>query len=85
MTTEAGVPTRPRPDPMTTAVPFYEGLKEGKLLVQKCSNCGEYTFYAHFVCPNCLQDALQWVEAKGTGTVYTYTVVWQHKDRKSVV
>ncbi len=80
MTTEAGVPTRPRPDPMTTAGPFFEGLKEGKLLVQRCSSCGQYTFYAHFVCPHCLEDSLEWVEAKGTGTVYTYTVVWQHNN-----
>ena len=80
MTAEANAPARPRPEPMIKAIPFFEGTKAGKILVQKCTNCSEYTWYSHFVCPNCMEDTLEWVESTGKGKIYTFTVVYQHNN-----
>ena len=33
---------RPRPSPMADQAFWFEGLLEGKLLIQRCSDCGEY-------------------------------------------
>jgi uncharacterized OB-fold protein len=77
MTVNTEAPARPRPDPMEPARPFFEGAAAGKLMVQHCPNCSNYTFYAHYMCPTC-QHSLDWVQAAGTGTVYTFTVVYQN-------
>lgn len=78
MSVNTDAPTRPRPDPMEPARPFFEGAAQGKLMVQRCPSCSNYTFYAHYVCPTCQHAPLDWVEAAGTGTVYTFTIVNQH-------
>lgn len=72
--------TRPHPDPMPPARPFFEGAAQGKLLVQRCPNCSKFTFYAHYLCPSCQHSPLEWVESAGAGSVYTFTIVRQHPD-----
>jgi hypothetical protein len=57
--------------------PFFEAAKDGKLLVQRCSSCGEHQFYPRKICIHCGSSALDWVEASGRGTVHTYTVIHQ--------
>lgn len=54
--------------------PFWEGCKEGKLMIQRCDDCGKHIFYPRIICPHCFSDRVQWVESKGTGTVYSYTI-----------
>jgi len=53
---------------------FYDGLSEGKLLIQKCDSCGELRTPPGPMCPKC--NSLKWtaVPAKGTGKVYSYTI-----------
>ena len=53
---------------------YYEAAGQGKLLLKKCSACGEVHFYPRGICPFCLSDKVAWQEAKGTGTIYTYSV-----------
>ena len=53
---------------------YYEAAGQGKLLLKKCADCGEVHYYPRGVCPFCLSDKVSWHEAKGTGTVYTYSV-----------
>ena len=54
--------------------PYYEAAGQGKLLLKKCAACGEVHFYPRGICPFCLSDKVSWQEAKGTGTIYTYSV-----------
>jgi uncharacterized OB-fold protein len=54
--------------------PYYEAAGQGKLLLKKCAACGEVHFYPRAICPFCLSDKVSWQEAKGTGTIYTYSV-----------
>ena len=53
---------------------YYEAAGQGKLLLKKCADCGEVHHYPRAVCPFCLSDKVSWQEAKGTGTIYTYSV-----------
>ena len=69
--------TKPYPAVPTTpgSEHFWEGAKAGKLLVTWCKACSKPHHYPRGVCPHCLSDKLEWKEAKGTGTIYTYSVM----------
>jgi uncharacterized OB-fold protein len=67
---------KPRPIPTPTSIsrPFWEGTKQGKLLLQRCRACGTHQYYPRPVCMRCMSRELEWKEASGRGTVYSYTV-----------
>ena len=48
-------------------------LAEGRFMIQRARSTGEYVFYPRVVTPSGATD-LEWVEAKGTGTLYAITV-----------
>ena len=54
---------------------YFEAARKGVLLIGKCKDCGEYHFYPRALCPHCLSDQTEWVPAKGSGTVYTYSTM----------
>lgn len=68
---------KPLPTPTPTSAPFWEGLKDGVIRLQKCNDCGVWVFYPRSRCSNCLSDALDWHEVSGTGTLYTFTIARQ--------
>jgi hypothetical protein len=72
MTSEYRKPL-PRPSPLTR--PFWDGLAEGVLRVQRCATCRAHVFYPRAHCPACLSPDLTWVEASGRGRVYSFTIV----------
>src|SRR5881396_3857614 len=45
---------RPLPNPMTPeAKPYWDGLREGKLMLPKCGACGHVFWYPRVACPKC--------------------------------
>lgn len=54
--------------------PYWNGLKQGKLLLRHCRGCGKPHFYPREVCPHCHSLDLDWIEASGQGAIYSYTV-----------
>jgi uncharacterized protein len=54
---------------------FWDAAKDGKLLIKKCAACGEAHFYPRPFCPFCFSDKVEWQEASGRGTIYTYSVM----------
>ena len=64
---------RPLPNPTTFSKPFWDGAKEGKLLIQRCKACGTKIMYPKKYCPVCMSDDLEFVEACGKGKILTYT------------
>jgi uncharacterized OB-fold protein len=54
--------------------PYFQAAAEGKLLLKKCNECGEVHHYPRALCPFCWSEKVEWVQAKGTGEIYTYTV-----------
>ena len=73
--------TKPIPEPDRVTTPFWEAAKQGRLLIQRCPNCGAYQFYPQASCRRCLSDGLEWVDAKGKGTIYSYTVIHRAPSR----
>jgi uncharacterized OB-fold protein len=69
---------RPLPHPMTPeARPFWDGCREGKLMLPKCRECGHVFFYPRVVCPKCHARSLTWVESRGRGTLYSFEIAYQ--------
>ena len=67
---------KPLPKPDQDTVPFWEACKKHELLIQQCKSCRSYIFYPRIFCPVCLGEP-EWVKAKGTGEVYSYSVYYQ--------
>ncbi len=57
--------------------PYWEGLAQGELRIQRCDACGRVVFYPRSICPHCHADQLSWIVASGRGTIYSYTVAHQ--------
>jgi uncharacterized OB-fold protein len=57
------------------AAPYWDGARQGKLLLQKCGACGLVRFYPRALCPSCWSDAAAWIEASGRGRVHSFTVI----------
>jgi uncharacterized OB-fold protein len=62
----------PRPSPFSQ--PFWDAARDHRLMIQRCGRCGTHVFYPRYNCTSCGAVALEWVEASGRGTVYTFTV-----------
>lgn len=69
--------TGPMPRVNATSRPFWDGLAEGRVLVQRCTadGCGRHVFYPRVACPHCHRDTLEWTEVSGRGTVVSHTTV----------
>jgi uncharacterized protein len=68
-------PRKPRPAVNPWAQPFWDGAREGRLMIQRCEDCAVHVFYPRVSCPSCSSERLGWLQASGRGTVYSYTVV----------
>jgi uncharacterized protein len=55
--------------------PFWDAALDGRLMVPQCTRCGTFVLPPEAFCFNCQNDAFDWVELPGTGTIYTFTVV----------
>ena len=46
-----------------------------QLLIKRCAACGRAHFYPRPFCPHCWSDRVDWEEASGRATLYTYSIV----------
>ncbi|MGE3910189.1 MAG: Zn-ribbon domain-containing OB-fold protein [Chloroflexota bacterium] len=53
---------------------FWDATAEGKLLLPKCTECQTLIWFPRPFCPSCGSLSVEWIEASGKGTIYTYTV-----------
>lgn len=75
-------PDRPLPSPITPeARPFWDGLREGKLLLPKCGTCSHVFFYPRAVCPRCHARDIGWIQASGRGTLHAFEIAYQAFNR----
>ncbi len=66
--------TKPLPVPDSESTPFWDGMREGKLMLQRCASSGAYLFPPVTFCPGSLERP-EWVQASGKGTVFSWIVV----------
>ncbi|WP_407688933.1 Zn-ribbon domain-containing OB-fold protein [Mycobacterium sp. HUMS_1102779] len=58
---------------------FWNGLREHKLLIQRCGGCGALRHPPRPMCPACRSLDWEAVEASGRGTVYSYVMPHEPK------
>ena len=66
---------RPVPLPDATAAPYWTRAREGVFAMPRCQACGRWHFYPRSICPHCRSERLEWTQASGRGTLYSYSVV----------
>lgn len=62
----------PELDPLSTA--FWTGGRDGRLLIQRCDDCGHWLHPPSVICPTCRGRSLHPQAVSGRGTVLSYTV-----------
>jgi len=63
------------PTPDEDTQPFWDGANEHKLVIKHCNACGEYFHYPRPFCPQCWSRDVEWYEASGRATLYTWSIV----------
>ena len=68
----------PPPSRVTTELTqsFWDGLAQGRFLVQLCVECGRHQFYPGPICRRCWASDLSWVEPTRLGTVRSFTIAY---------
>lgn len=77
MAEHTATPVKPRPLATPTSQPFWDGLAEEKVRVQRCEDCGTWVWYPRSRCSSCLSSRLTWTDVSGAATLYTFTVARQ--------
>jgi uncharacterized OB-fold protein len=65
------------PDINALNAPFWTGLAEGEVRLQRCAQCGSHQYPPESFCYSCGARDLAWVKVRGEGTIYSFIVVHQ--------
>ena len=79
----AGMPI-PVPVPDGLDAPFHQGLLEHRLLIPRCSACGNWQWPPEVLCFACRRFDVGWEEVEPVGVVFTWTRIW-HPVRPQLV
>jgi uncharacterized OB-fold protein len=68
---------KPQPRLNELTRPFWDGANARRLMIQRCTHadCRLAVFYPRVCCPHCQASELEWIEAKGRGTIVSHTTV----------
>ena len=59
------------------AKPYWDGAREGRLMLPRCTACSRVHFYPRSICPNCGEMSIEWIVASGEGYLHSFAV--QHR------
>jgi len=65
---------RPLPRPTPETQHFWDGTRNGQLLIQRCDACGHPYFPPRPFCPGCGAQDVSVEQATGRGTLYSYLI-----------
>lgn len=57
--------------------PFWDAAATGRLVIQRCRDCGYYNHPPREACDACLSNRLAFEPVSGGGTVWSYSVMHQ--------
>jgi len=66
---------KPIPRPSALSKPFWEGTRQGRLLLQRCGRCAAYRWTPQHLCIRCHAEEYEWTAVSGRGTVYSHSTV----------
>ncbi|HEY4040216.1 MAG TPA: zinc ribbon domain-containing protein, partial [Rhodopila sp.] len=68
------------PEPVTETdkldLPYWQGSRAGKLMVQRCGKCSTWQWGPEWICHECRSWDMKWVEVEGRGAIWTWTRCW---------
>lgn len=65
---------KPVPRPTDISKPFWDALREQRIVIPRCENCGSWIFYPRHHCTHCCSRKLAWEEISGKATLCSYTL-----------
>jgi uncharacterized protein len=65
-----GLPVPDTTDPLTA--PFWQGTREGRLLVQRCRACGQHQWGPEWICHRCHAFDPAWEEVVPRGRIFSW-------------
>jgi uncharacterized protein len=71
---------RPLPRVSLEARPFWEGCKQGLLLLQTCQHCGRINWFPRAFCYHCASSDFRWDRACGRARLESYSIVYRPMD-----
>lgn len=68
-----------KPLPLISSLnkPYWDGLKNRELRLQKCDDCGEVRYPPAPLCPRCWSRGYSWAKLSGHGKVNSWVVFHQ--------
>lgn len=73
--TDVGTYAGPEPVIHPESEPFWRGLAEGRLMVQRCSSCQRVRWPIAPICDRCGSLEYEWTDVAGEGTLSAAVVV----------
>ncbi|MGB3067256.1 MAG: zinc ribbon domain-containing protein [Ottowia sp.] len=71
----SGLPA-PVPEADGLSAPYWKGLQQEQLLVQRCTACGTWQFGPEWICHHCHSFDLSWVQVAPRGTIFSWERAW---------
>jgi uncharacterized protein len=71
----AGLPI-PVAEPDGLSAPYWAGLRQNRLLVQRCSHCQAWQFGPEWICHRCHAFDSEWTEVDPRGRIFSWERVW---------
>jgi uncharacterized protein len=57
--------------------PYWAGLAEGQVRIQRCAGCGAWIWGPQSICPECRRFGPEWVAIEPRGRIFSWTRTWQ--------
>jgi uncharacterized OB-fold protein len=57
--------------------PYWDGLRQGELRIQRCAPCGRWIWGPQPICPACHTFDPRWERVEPVGVVFSWTRTWQ--------
>ncbi|WP_420620064.1 Zn-ribbon domain-containing OB-fold protein [Candidatus Poriferisocius sp.] len=71
----ADAPIRPSPTVTDDSAVFWDAAAEGRLVAQRCADCGRLRHPPRPMCPACSSLEVEIAELSGQGTLYSYAIL----------
>jgi uncharacterized OB-fold protein len=66
---------RPPPQPDEITRSYWEAAAEGRLVLQRCEDCGRLQYPPEIVCSYCSHQGFELTEVSGRATLYSFALV----------
>jgi len=71
----AGLPI-PVAEPDNLSAPYWTGLRQNRLMVQRCGHCHTWQFGPEWLCHRCYAFDPHWTEVEPRGRIFSWERVW---------